>query len=191
MTKTLVKLFNLPGLLLMALAAIGVQTSFFHLGVIHYLQPDFVLIFIIWAALRRSFWEGGWITLILSDFAELHSAAPQGTFMATYMTIFLGIRWFSRMSVIPNLYSLVTVTLFTSMIWKLLHLGLLYTLGAPTATWKHTLLYLFPGAFAEGLLGMGLYRWLDFYDSVTFKSPRRENPLNLGIEDELLLYEGT
>ena len=189
MTKTILKLLNFPGYLILALVGVAIQSAFFQYWPLSLLQPDFMLLFVIWAALRRSFWVGGWTTLILADFAELHSAAPQGSLLISYLVIFLGVRGFSRLAVIPNLYSLVTVTLFASMIWKLNNLALLRTLGVMNSSWRHTLIYLFPGAIIEGLFALGIYPLLDRYDTLTYHSPKRETSLTSGIEEELLLHE--
>ena len=79
------------------------------------------------------------------------------------------------------------VTLFASVFWKLTGLGLLYLLGGATNQWRHTLLLLCPGAVIEGAIGVWIYRWLEKYDWVTFKSARAEHLL----EDELVLdHEG-
>ena len=105
MNKMFLRFINFPGLLVLTLMGIGIQTSLFSFWPLNYLQPDIVLFIVVWAALRRNFWEGGWITLFVADFAELHSAAPQGMFMITYMLVFLLVRGLSRLVVIPNLYS--------------------------------------------------------------------------------------
>lgn len=195
MTRIILRFLNLPGLLLLTLLAIGVQTSLFSFWPLNYLQPDIVLLVVIWASLKRGFWEGGWITLLASDFAELHSATPQGLFMITYMLVYLLMRGLSRWIVIPNLYSLVMMTLFASVFWKLSSLGVLHLLGASSNQWRHTLLYLFPGAIVEGMIGIWIYRGLERYDWMTYKSVRRggENeqtaPDIEGMEEELRLHE--
>jgi hypothetical protein len=183
MTRIALRFFNLPGLILLTLLGIAVQTSLFSFWPLQYLQPDVILFVVVWVALKRGFFEGGCITLIIADFAELHSAAPQGMFLITYMAVFLAVRGLSRLVVIPNLSSLVMVTLFISVFWKALSLGILHLLGASGNQWKHTLLYLFPGAIIEGLLGMWVYRWLEKYDLVTFKTVHTEQ----SVENELLL----
>lgn len=170
MTRILLRFFNFPGLILLTLLGVAVQTSLFSFWPLSYLMPDIVLIVVVWMALKRSFAEGGILTLIVADFAEMHSAAPQGLFLITYMTVFLGVRGLARLIVIPNLQSLILATLFASLVWKLESLGVLYLLGAGSNQWRHTLLYLFPGAVIEGLLSIWVYRGLDAYDRATFKT---------------------
>lgn len=186
MTRILLRFFNSPGLALLTLLGIAIQTSLFSFWPLNYLQPDIVLLVVIWMALKRGFAEGGVLTLVISDFAELHSAAPQGMFMLTYMIVFLCVRGLARLIVIPNIPSLVMVTLFISLGWKLVCLGILHLLGAGGNQWRHTLLYLFPGAVVEGLLSIVVYRMLERYDLATFKFVRKEHA-TLMSDDELAL----
>lgn len=186
MTRILLRFFNFPGLILLTLLGIAVQTSLFSFWPLNYLQPDVVLLVVVWMALKRGFFEGGMLTLIISDFAELHSAAPQGMFMITYMSVFLCMRGLARLIVIPNVNSLVMVTLFVSLFWKLECLGVLHLLGAGGNQWRHTLLYLFPGAVIEGVLSIWVYRGLEKYDGATYKSVRKENAALMS-DDELAL----
>lgn len=189
MNRILLRFFNFPGLLLLTLLAIAVQTSLFSFWPLQYLQPDVVLLVVVWMALKRGFAEGGILVLLISDFSELHSAAPQGLFFLTYMTVFLCVRALSRLIVIPNIHSLVMVTLFVSLFWKLECLGILHLLGAAGNQWRHTLLYLFPGAVVEGLLSIWVYRVLEKYDRATFKMSQGGHGSNAS-EDDLSLFEG-
>ncbi len=188
MNRILLRLFSDPGLIFLTLIAIGVQTSLFSFWPLQYLQPDIVLLVVVWLALKRGLFGGGLVTLIISDFAELHSAAPQGMFFITYMTVFLCMRGLSRVIVIPSINSLVMVTLFVSLFWKLESLGILYLLGAGGNQWRHTLLYLFPGAVVEGLLSIWVYRGLEKYDWATYKSSRKEDAALMS-DDELALEQ--
>jgi hypothetical protein len=191
MTRILLRFFNLPGLILLTLLGMAVQTSLFSFWPLTYLQPDIFLLVVIWMALKRGLFEGGVLVLIVSDFAELHSAAPQGMLMLCYMTVFLGMRGLARLIVIPNLHSLIMVTLFVSVFWKLECLLVLHLLGAGANQWRHTLLYLFPGAIIEGLLSVWIYRLLDHYDRATFKHVRKEHAATLSDDDlQLLEREG-
>jgi hypothetical protein len=186
MTRILLRFFNFPGLVLLTLLGIAVQTSLFSFWPLSYLQPDIVMLVVVWMALKRGFAEGGTLTLVISDFAELHSAAPQGIFMISYMTVFLCVRGLARIIVIPNISSLIMVTLFVSLAWKLEILAIMHLLGAGGNQWRHTLLFLFPGAVVEGLLAIAVYRGLELYDAVTCKSVRSEQG-SLMTDDELAI----
>ncbi len=190
MNRLALRFLNLPGLILIALVGIAIQTSFFTFWPIHFFQPDILLLITIWVALKRGFIEGGCITLIIADFAELHSAAPQGLLMISYMCVFLAVRGLSRLVVIPNLISLVTATLFVSVFWKLVNLGVLHLLGASANQWRHTLLYLFPGAIIESIAGLWVFRWLEKYDWATFKTARQEAGHGIESNEPLEYGEG-
>jgi hypothetical protein len=176
-------MMNAPGLVLIAALGIALQTSLFRYWPLSYIEPDTVLVMVIWLALRRNFTEGGVLTLILSDIAEIHSAAPQGLFLICYMIIYLAVRAASRILVIPNLSSYMLVVLFSSVIWKLSGLAVIHFLDSSANQWRHTLLFLFPGAIIEAVISFWFFRKLEQYDLATFKHARTEHQL----EDEILL----
>jgi hypothetical protein len=182
-TQLLLRWLNAPGLVLLVLVGVALQTSLFNSYPFLYLQPDVVLLAVAWMALRREFTEGGVITLILAAVAESHSAAPQGLFLIAYMSIYLLVRGASRLLVIPNLSSMVMVTMVASIGWKLIYLFVVYLLGTAANQWRHTLVLLLPGAVMAGITAIWVFRWLEKFDLLTFKDPRARQP----IEDELAL----
>lgn len=183
MTRIFLRYFNAPGLILLAIAAIAVQTSLFNIYPFIYLQPDLILLFVLWVALKREFIEGGILTLILAQLAEIHSSAPAGMYFTTYMLIYLIVKGLARYIMIASLTSMLGLTLFASIFWKLSGLGLLHLLGLSDNQWRHTLALLLPGAVMEVVVATWVYRWLDRYDWKTFKDPRARQLL----DDELLL----
>jgi len=182
-TRLLLRAVNAPAFILLIAIGIAIQTSLFASYPFMYLQPDVVLIAVMWCSLRRNFTEGGILTLIFADIAEIHSSAPQGLFLISYMIIYLLVRLASRVLVIPGLSSLVTLTLGASIIWKLSCLGVLHLMGIAGNQWRHTLVLLFPGAVMEGVVAIWLYRGLEKFDWITFKNARAQQAM----EDELLL----
>ncbi|MBC7691659.1 MAG: hypothetical protein H7222_07800 [Methylotenera sp.] len=183
MTRLFLSAINAPALILLAALGVAIQSSLFNSYPLQYLQPDIILVFIIWFGLKRGFGEGGILTLILANIAEIHSAAPQGVFLVTYMTLYLLIRSISRLFVIPNLSALIILTLGASIYSKLACLGVLHLLGLSGNQWQHTLLLLLPGSVMAGLSGIWIYRWLEQFDLVTFKNERTRSAL----ENELQL----
>lgn len=174
MRRIFLRLLNAPGLVVLAAIGVALQTSLFAWKPASYFQPDFVLIFIMWCALKRNFFEGGVLTLIIADIAEIHSSAPQGLFLITYMIVFLAVRLAAKVLVIPGLSSWITLTLSLSVVSRLVGLSVLLALGASLNQWRQTVLTLFPGAVMAGLCGSFMYRWLDKYDAVTFKHVREQ-----------------
>lgn len=177
MTRLLLRALNAPILILFVAFGIALQSSLFTSWPLSYLQPDVVLLVVIWCALRRGFGEGGLITLVISEIAELHSAAPQGLFMITYMAIFLSVRFASRFVVIPSLFSLAMITLVSSVVWKLFNLIVLSLLGTGTNQLRHTFTFLFLGAAVEGIFSLWIFKVLDRFDWITFKNHRAHQVL--------------
>lgn len=183
MTRLFLRMMNAPGLVILAAIGVALQTSLFASYPLMYLQPDVILLAVIWCALRRGFTEGGVLTLILANIGELHSAAPQGLFLISYMAIYLCVRASSRFLVIPDLQSLVALTLCASVLWKFVVMFILHLLGEGTNQWRHTVALLLPGAVMTGLAAIWAYRGLEWFDWKTYKSARARQML----EDELLL----
>lgn len=183
MTRLILRMLNVPALLLIVALGAAIQSSFFASHPLIYVQPDIVLLAVIWCGLKREFLEGGILTLLFANIAEIHSAAPRGLFLTSYMAIFLGIHAISRMVVIPNMVSLIKITIFTTAAWKLITLLILAFLDKAQNQWRHTLIMLLPGSAIEGALGIWVFRWLDRLDTVTFKSAHARQAL----EDELQL----
>lgn len=169
MNRLILNALNAPVFVLLIAIGIAIQTSLFGFWPLQYLQPNIVLVAVIWCALRRGFLEGGIITLIISDLSELHSAAPQGLYLIAFMTVFLGVRAASKLVVIPNVTGYVLVTLFASIAWKFVTLFTLYLLGASNNQWRHTFLFLFPGAVIEASIGIWVFRLFESFDRATFK----------------------
>ncbi|MEK6580536.1 MAG: hypothetical protein AABZ55_15040 [Bdellovibrionota bacterium] len=183
MRRLILRALNAPALILFAIFGVALQTSLFQSWPLLYMQPDMVLLLVVWVALKREFLEGGIVTLLISDIAEIHSSAPKGSFMICYMVVYLLIRLATKLFVIPSAGPLTFLTLSASIVWKAVLLGVLYTLGAMTNQWKHTLILLFPGALIEAAIGMWTYPLLEKFDRNTFRNPFAEKAL----DDELQL----
>jgi len=174
---------NTPLILLLGLLGIGIQTSLFTTYPFNFLQPDVLLILVLWLALRRTFYEGGILTLLLAGAAESHSSAPHGVMLVAYMLVFLMTFGIRRVFVLPDLTTLVFVALGATLVWKTSTLVTLAFLGLGAQQWRHTAMYFFPGAVIEGVLALWLARGLERFDWVTYKNPKARQLL----EDELLL----
>lgn len=186
MRSLILRALNAPLFILLVAIAAAVQSSLFNSYPLWYFQPDLVLIAVIWCALRRTLTEGGILVLIFSSIVETHSSSPAGFFLCIYMTIFLGIRVFSRFFVISQFASLLIVTLCAAVIWKILVLAFLTAFDRSGAQIFHFLITTLPFAAIEGLMGFWFFRALDHFDRATTKS---ESSRQL-IEDELLVEEG-
>ena len=183
MTRLFLRWLNPVAIILMALLGIALQTSLFTFWVLPYFQPDIVLLLVLWCALQRSFLEGGILTILLADITEIHSSAPQGVFLITYMVVYLLVRLSDRLFVIPDVRAYATVSLLATVLSKAILILILHLLSVPPAQWKQVLVYVAPVAIINGLLGRWLFQKLDRFDWITFKSPRSEQML----EDEMAI----
>ena len=172
MKRIILGALNAPLLILCVAVGLALQSSLFYSYPFLYLQPDVVLLAVIWCSLRRSFTEGGILTLIFGNLAEIHSGAPQGLFLISYMAVYLSMRALARFFVIADQYALVAWTLGMSVFWKLCNLFVLYLMNLASHQWRHTLVLLAPGAVMNGILAVWAYRWLTRLDWATFKSER-------------------
>lgn len=183
MNRIILRWLNAPIFVLLVMVGVAIQTSLFNSYPFNYLQPDVVLIAVFWCAQRRGFIEGGILTLIVAEIAEAHTAAPQGVFLISYMVVYLLGRSATRYLVIPNLSSLVLLTMGASVVWKSTYLFVLYLLGEATNQGRHFIVLLLPGAVMAGVTAIWIYRWLEQFDRMTFKDPKTQASL----EDELRL----
>ncbi len=188
MNKIILRALNAPGTLVLAAIALALQSSLFNSSWLNYLQPDAALILVVWMALRRSFLEGGILTLLIADLTELHSAAPQGFFLILYMMVYLLVRGAARVLVIPGLSAIVYLTMILSVIQKLVGGGLLELLGTHGKQWHQTVLMILPFTAVQGIFGLWAFPWLDRFDLKTFKHPRVERSVEL--DDDGLQFEG-
>ncbi len=181
MTRIFLRALNAPAFILLVAIGVAIQTSLFNSWPLMYFQPDMVLLAVIWCALRRNFYEGGFLTLLFANIAEIHSSVPQGLFLIAYLVVYFLVRVANKLLVIPNLSSVVILTLASSVAWKLLNLLVLYMMDLAGHQWKHTLALLLPGSVMEGIAAIWVYQWLDRFDWVTLKTERARKQL----EDEL------
>jgi cell shape-determining protein MreD len=169
----------------MVILGIALQSSLFSSWPFLYFQPDVTLLVVVWCALRRGFIEGGVLSLILAEICEIHSAAPQGLYLLTYILVYFAVRASARFLVVPTLFSYSVLALVSSMVFKLSGLIVLSLLGAGGNQWKHTFTFLLIGAAVEGGLSLFIFRSLDRFDWFTFKNARTEHSTDPDMGGEL------
>lgn len=182
MTRILLSRLNGTILLLLGLIAISIQGSLFSSWPLNYIKPDSILWLVLWFALRRSFIEGGILTLILAYFEELHSAAPSGILLAKYLFVYLATAGANQVLVIPNFesYSMVTGVMSALSQWFQLLLLALLGVFADSGTgwgWKGALILTLPQAAIQAGLSIWVYPALERFDLLTYKQARPEMEL--------------
>jgi len=101
------------------------------------------------------------------------------------MLIYVFVKAVDRYLVVPRLSSAVLLSIACSVLFKLANLITLSSLDLASEQWRHTIVFLLPGAVMEGVLGIWVLHGLDRFDWLTFKDPRASQTL----EDELRLSE--
>ncbi len=175
MKSRLLKAFNLPGLILIALTALALQGTLFNNASLAFFQPDMVLFLVLWVAMKRDFEEGGILTLIFGYLVEIKSGAPKGLFITNYMLIFLMGRFLYRNFQILNRRSLILVGIGASLFSRLDILFILYLLNKADNEWFHTLQLLAPTMIIHGALIPLVFRLLYKFDFWTLKNPEAEH----------------
>jgi hypothetical protein len=180
MIRILLRTLNAPILIGFVILGIALQTSLFNAWPASYFQPDTVLWIVIWCSLKRNFEEGACIVLIIAEIAEIHSAAPQGTWMLCYMAVFLILRAISQFTLIPTFFSYTSVTCCAFFLLKISHFLVLNLLGSHINEQHFS--FMATTAAVETLAAPWIYRHLHQFDVLTFKNPQADreetSPLN-------------
>jgi hypothetical protein len=171
----ILKILNIPGLMVIALIALALQGTLFNNVSLAFFQPDVILFLVLWLAMKRTFAEGGVLTLILAYLVELKSGVPQGLFLTHYMMIYLGTRFLYRNFRVWNRRSLILIGVGAAVISRLNILFLMYLLNKSDNLWFHTLQLLAPTAIIHGILIPFVFRFLHRFDFLTFKNPEAEH----------------
>jgi cell shape-determining protein MreD len=185
MTRPILRALNSPLLLILMMIAVALQSSLFTSGWMRHFQPDFVLILVVWLGLRRGFMEGGIMTLLLANLNEVHTAAPQGLFLISYMLVYFAVRITSRLFVIPNLFSYSLLTGGYAIFFRIICMIILYLLGSFSFHWGYGLSSLILTAITQTVFSRWIFRWLERFDWFTYKNSKAAR-----VMDEELQLEG-
>jgi rod shape-determining protein MreD len=188
MKAKLLKMTNLPGILAFALLALALQSSLFNHPSIAFFQPDFLIFFTLWVAIRRSFIEGGILTLLFGYLTELHSAAPQGFYLCVYMTIYLSARFLYQQFQITNSRILALVGILYASFARLMTLFILFLMNRTDNVLIHTFQLIAPTIFTHAILIVITFKWLMRFDNITLKNPdaERHHERNFHLDEELV-----
>jgi hypothetical protein len=183
MNRLILRFLNSPVLILLTAVAVAVQTSFFATWPLRLFEPDIVLLVVLWCSLQRDFTEGGVITLVIGEIAELHSAAPQGVLLISYMLVYLAFRGAAKVFVLPLDDGLVRVSAAGAVLWRLVTGTLLSLLAPGRLPWHHFILFTVPEVLIQAGMGLWVFKWLEKFDAVTYKNKNLENPDEFQIDN--------
>ena len=181
MNRIILSALNGPGLVVLALLGVALQSSIFTLEWLTPLQPDLLIFLVIWCALKRNFTEGGVLTLIFGHLAEIQSSAPRGLFLLLYMSLYLLIRLSDRLMMI---WRLLPLTMAATAFFKIEMLIAVRILDIGDHYWRHIFLYLLPSVGINALLAKPAYRSLARYDIFTFKDKVAIQAIESGLQPE-------
>jgi len=175
MKVRLLKALNFPGMIVIALLMLTLQSTLFTNQTIAFFQPDMMIFLVLWVAIKRDFTEGGILTLLFGYCVELQSGAPKGLFLADYMLIFLTARFLNRNFQILNRRSLILVGIGAALFSRFNVLFILYLLNKAENQWFHTVQLLAPTAIVHGILIPFVFRFLHRFDIWSLKNPDAEH----------------
>lgn len=186
MKQRLLKILNFPGMILLALLGLTLQSTLFNHPSLAFFQPDLLLFFILWVSIKREFIEGGILTLLFAYLVEIHSSAPQGFYFCTYMGIYLLARLLSQQFQITSRTNLAVVGILFSLIMRMTVLMILFFLNRAESVFMHTLQLLAPTVFSHSILIFVVFRILHRFDLWTLKNPEseRRQERNFALDEE-------
>jgi rod shape-determining protein MreD len=175
MKSRVLKALNVPGLIVIALLLLTAQSTLFNNSTLAFFQPDAVLFLVLWVAIKRSFAEGGILTLLFGYCVEILSGSPSGLFLANYMIIYFCARILNQTFQIMNRRSMVLLGIGAALVSRLNILLILFILGKADNQWFHTIQLLAPTAIIHGALIIFFFRLLYRFDEWTLKNPDAEH----------------
>ncbi len=174
MKARILKLLNIPAILVMATLVMTLQSTLFTSYPFTFFQPDGILLMIIWIGMKRQFTEGGILTLFLAYGMELHSASPRGIYLADAMMVFLLTHFLYRNFQVIHLKTLLLLGAGFSVLSRLFILFELYYLNKAGNEWIYTLRLLAPTAIIHACVIPIIFKIFHKLDHWTLKNPHAE-----------------
>jgi len=175
MKSRLLKWLNAPGLVFISLILMTLQSTLFTQAPLSYLKPDSIVLILLWISMRRSFYEGGTLALVLGYCMELNSSAPRGLFLANAMFLFLIAHFLHRNFHILNKKVLMVVGGSFSALSHGFTLLIMFILNKGENEWMNTIAILIPSAIVHALLAPTFFHYLHRFDFWTLKNPHAEH----------------
>jgi rod shape-determining protein MreD len=156
----------LAGLLLLAL-----QTTLCHVPSSGELQPEFLLLIIIYLGLNRGPLEGILISFILGYFIEVHSGVPLGATPLAALLIFIIVRILSHTIFIPSIASSIGLVMTLTLLWRAI-IGFATYWKTDNYSWVfNSMKFIIPAMILHGLLYIPVFNFIRWIDQKTGKEP--------------------
>lgn len=151
---------------------LGLQSHFFETIPFNYFQPECVIFFAVWFALKRELLEGGILTLFAAYITELQSTAPKGILMAAALSVFLVLRFVNNAVQLTTKSQLVVGVALSAVLYRLAILvGLSYLNAFDNDIWT-TIRLLGPTTLTHTALALPFLTLFQRVDQTTLKDPR-------------------
>lgn len=182
MKSSFLRILNPIGFILFAAIAIALQSSLFRFWILPDLQPEWLLLWVVWCAMKRPWTEGGVLTLILGQMLESQSGAPLGFYMMDFIAIYLIVRGLIHFVLIERFESLILMTLIACGIHFLNNVILMFAIDELDSALRSLIVQCIPTAVLTALTGYVLYPLFNKFDLKTRKQIPTES---LDAEEDL------
>lgn len=156
-------------LVLLALLSLSIQTTLFSSYILRFLQPDIIVILVVWMSLRRKITEGGVLTLIFAYVAEINSGSTKGLLLISYLYVYLLIRLMNRYLLLGATHKLFSVTIFCSLAVMAAQWIVLKLLNINIFSWTNIARSFALSTLSTALFGLWVFPLLEKLDQLTYR----------------------
>ena len=142
---------------LLALLLAAIQSVVLKMPIFSWLSLDLLLVLVVYLSLTHQVLEGIFLVLWIGRVAEIHSSAPSGIFVTTYLALFLLIFFTKELLLVSNKFSTILLTMGGGFFWKLAFLLLALRYGIFQNIWKSTLELFLPFIFSLAVSARPLF----------------------------------
>ncbi len=182
MYKNILRKINFGIYLVLTLFIVIVQSTIFSYFPLNYIQPDLFLILVIFLGLRRDSIEGASLVMIGSIIMEMHSSAAPNFLFSLYLYAFVIAQCLSKMVIISDLPSAISVVAGLTILKKIGLLVLYGIYGLLSNSIKHFFIYLIPGIIIQVIITPACFAWFRQIDLKTYKDKHAEDEYDINKE---------
>lgn len=177
MIHELYRVFNFLLVALLCLMIAALQSVALKLPIFSWLELDLLLLIVIYVSLHRIFAEGALLVIVIGRIAELHSGAPAGILVASYLAVFLALVFTKEMFLVASSFSAVILAVAGGIVWKLAFLLFAHRYGLLENAWRSALEHILPFLLSLGMFARPVFelvRRLDQWTKVERDSEARQ-----------------
>ena len=167
MIHELYRLLNLFAIVFFCLVLVAIQSVLLKLPMLNWLELDLLLLVVIYLSLHRPFIEGSILVAIIGRIAEIHSGAPVGILLTSYMAVFLTILFTKEVFLVATSFSSIILAVTGGVIWKVVFIFLAQRYGMLENVWRSSLEYMIPFLLSLGVFSQILFKAMRRLDQWT------------------------